>query len=230
MKKITIILLFTVLPYITFAQSDCEPYLPVDVGTQWEMTHYNAKGKNQGKTSYELLDKVSNGNEIIFTVQTKAFDKKGKELLVNTFEAKCIDGQFEFDMAMKMDGASMGPYQNMDVDVDASRYEIPSMDAAAGTSLEDGNLKITTTGGPIGINITIDITNRIVEAKETITTSAGDFNCLVLTQDVSTKVVMNVRAKSKEWYSPNIGVVRTESFNKKGKLTGYSEITSISRN
>ncbi|GAB5400647.1 MAG: hypothetical protein Aureis2KO_22320 [Aureisphaera sp.] len=229
MKRITTLLLLVFLSFTTYAQSDCEPYLPIDVGTQWEMTHYNAKGKNQGKTSYELLDKVSNGSETIFTVQTKAFDKKGKELLSNTFEAKCVDGQFEFDMAMKMDGTSMGAFQNMDFEVDASRYEIPSMDAAAGTSLEDGSLRISSTGGPIGINMTIDITNRMVEAKETITTPAGDFNCLVLTQDVSTKVVMNIKATSKEWYSPNIGVVRTESFNKKGKMTGYSEITSLTK-
>ncbi len=229
MKKLAIILLLAFLPGLALSQSECKPYLPVDVGTKWEMTNYNAKGKQQGKLSYELLSKETVGNEIIFTVQTISYDKKGKELYSNTFTAKCVDGKFEFDMAMKMDGASMGPYQNMDVEVDASRYEIPDVDAPAGTVLEDGSLRVTAGGGPIGLNMTVDITNRLVEARETITTPAGEFDCLVLTQEVSTKMMIKVRGKSKEWYSPNIGVVRTESYNKKGKLMGYSEITSLTR-
>ncbi|MDC8006079.1 hypothetical protein POV27_18650 [Aureisphaera galaxeae] len=229
MKKLISLLVFLLIPFISFSQSECEPYLPVDVGTQWEMTNYNAKGKQQGKIQYELLSKETNGNEIVFTVQTTTFDKKGKELYTNNFTAKCVDGEFEFDMAMKMDGASMGPYQNMEVEVDASRYDIPDMDTAAGTDLADGTLQVTAGGGPIGLNMIVEVTNRKVEARETITTPAGDFDCLVLTQEVRTKLLVNVRGKSKEWYSPNIGVVRTESYNKKGKMMGYSEITSITR-
>ena len=117
----------------------------------------------------------------------------------------------------------------MDVTVDASRYEVPSMDTPAGTQLEDGTLRVTTTGA-VGINMTVDITDRKVESRETITTPAGDFDCLVLSQNVATKVLINVRGSSKEWYSENIGVVRSESYNKKGKLLGYSELTSLKNN
>lgn len=227
MKKIILFLLVAFLSTSIFSQTDCKPYLPIDVGTQWEITNYNAKGKQQGKIQYELTGMETNGNEIIFTVQSKTFDKKGNEQFTNSFTAKCVDGQFDFDMAVKMDGATMGPYQNMDVSVDASRYEIPNMDTPAGTELEDGTLTVTTSGGPVGLNMTVNITDRKVEARETISTPAGTYECLVLTQSVSTKVILNVRGSSKEWYTPNIGVVRTESYNKKGKLMGYSELTSI---
>ena len=229
MKKLIILIALLAVAPEVIAQEECRPYLPIEVGTQWEMTNYNAKGKQQGKISYELLDMVTSGNETVFTVATKTFDKKGTEIYTNNFTAKCVDGKFEFDMAMKMDGAAMGPFQNMDVEVDASRYSIPDADAAAGTALEDGSLRVSSTGGGIGINMTVAITDRLVEARETISTEAGEFDCLVLTQKVATKVVINVRGASKEWYAPNIGVVRTESYNKKGKLLGYSEITSISK-
>ncbi|MBX2827444.1 MAG: hypothetical protein KTR22_04745 [Flavobacteriaceae bacterium] len=230
MKKLTLLLILVSLPLASFSQSDCKPYLPIDEGTQWEMTNYNAKGKQQGKQQYELLSKEINGDEILFTVQTKSFDKKGKELLTNTFQAKCVGGNFEFDMAMKMDPTVMGPYQNMDVEVDASKLEIPDMDATAGTELDDATLRVTASGGgPLNLNLTIDVSNRKVEGRETITTPAGDFDSIILTQEVSTKVLVNVRGKNKEWYSPNLGVVRTESYNKKGKLLGYSEVTSIIR-
>jgi hypothetical protein len=40
-------------------------------------------------------------------------------------------------------------------------------------------------------------------------------------------IPIRVRMKGNEWYAPGFGVVKTESFNKNGKLAGTSEITSI---
>jgi len=37
--------------------------------------------------------------------------------------------------------------------------------------------------------------------------------------------MMIVEGTSKEWHSENVGMVRSESYNKKGKLLGHSELT-----
>jgi hypothetical protein len=214
--------------YTGYSQIDCKPYIPTEKGTIWEITNYTAKGKISGRIVYELLDKVENGNEITFTVKNTSYDKKDKEIYVNTFEAKCVDGKFEFDMTYKMDGAAMQSYQNMDIEVDASKFEIPDMNESPGTQLEDGTLAVTIgSGGGLGLTMTVFVTDRIVEAQENITTPAGSFDCIVLTQKVSTKLIIRVQGSSKEWYSENIGMVRSESYNKKGKLLGYSELTKL---
>jgi len=49
---------------------------------------------------------------------------------------------------------------------------------------------------------------------------------IVLTQKVSTKMMI-VEGTSTEWYSENVGMVRSESYSKKGKLLGYSELTKL---
>ncbi len=218
-----IVILFTSIN--VWSQTDCKPYMPAEKGTVWEVTNYNQKGKVTGRITYELVDKVVNGNEIIYTANTVYYDKKDKQIYDNTFEAKCVDGKFEFDMTYKMDGAALQSYGDMDVKVDATEFEIPSMDTPAGTQLEDGNLKVDI--GDIGLNMSVLISNRIVGAQENITTPAGSFDCLVLSQDITTKVMINVRGSSKEWYAENVGMVRSESYNKKGKLIGYSELTKL---
>ncbi len=38
---------------------------------------------------------------------------------------------------------------------------------------------------------------------------------------------MNITTRSITWYAKNIGAVRTENYDRKGKLLGYTEITSI---
>lgn len=212
------------------SQNDCKPYVPADKGTVWEISNYNAKGKLTGTIVYELLEKEISGNEILFKVKNTTFDKKGVQMATNTFIAKCVDGKFEFDMTYKMDANSMQAFGDMEVDVDATDFEIPDMDTAPGTQLEDGSLKISAlAGGAMAINLTILITERVIEARESYTTSAGEFDCIVLKQKVSTKMMVNITAYSKEWYAPYIGMIRSESYNKKGKLTGYSELTKLTK-
>lgn len=229
MKKHVLLCLFGLFGTLFLtAQDDCRPYMPAEEGNSWELTSYSPKGKVDGVIRYELLQKEVNGQNVTFTVRTQTLDKNEEELYISEFQAFCKDGEFSFDMAFKMDGASMSGYQNMGVDVDAGDYPMPDLEAAAGTSLPDGQLRVNiSTGGPINMGMTVSITDRLIEGKETITTPAGTFDCVVLSQTVSTKLVMKVEGRSKEWYAPGIGMVRSESYNRKGKLTGYSELTAL---
>ena len=228
MKALKTILLLLAIVGTTYAQNDCRPYVPTNKGATWEITNYNAKGKVQGTVSYELLDKVVSGNDVTFKIKSIAKDKKGKDIYTNEFEAVCKDGKFDFGMAFKMDGNQLQAYEDMDVQVDASKFEIPDMDAPAGTTLDDATLGIKVDAGIMAVKINIEITNRKVEKREELATSAGTFDCIVLSQTIYTKMMMKITASSKEWYAENVGMVRSESYNKKGKLMGYSELTKFS--
>ncbi|MEP2934838.1 MAG: hypothetical protein ABJM06_03915 [Gilvibacter sp.] len=228
MKTLSLLFIIILSSFTSLAQVDCKPYVPTEKGTVWEITSYNQKGKMTGRTTYELLDKVESGNDVTFTVKNITYDKKDKEIFENTFEAKCVDGKFQFDMTYRMDGNALQAYDDMDIEVDATEFEIPDMDASPGTQLADGSLVVNIgAGGGLGLKMTVLVTDRLVEAQENITTPAGSFDCVVLTQNISTKMLLNVKGSSKEWYSENVGMVRSESYNKKGKMIGYSELTLL---
>lgn len=228
MRKFTLIFVLLLGVGPIFSQVNCHPYLPQVKGSIWEVTNYNKKGKVTGRNTYELIDKIENGDEITFTVSSKAYDKKDKIIFDNTFEAKCVGGKFELNMAYKLEGSMMESFKNMEFTMDASEFEIPPIDATVGTELPDGSLVVEMDeSGPIKMKMTVEVTNRKVEAKEKITTAAGTFDCLVLTQNISTKMMVRMKNKSKEWYAENVGMVRTETYNKRGKLMGYSELTKI---
>jgi len=224
--KTLIFITVLLITFNSFAQVDCRPYVPLEKGTKWELTNYNDKGKELGKISSELLDKVENGNTVTFKISSVSTDAKGKTTFTNEYEAYCKNGKFEFNMAFKMDGSAMQAYQDMDMNVDASDLEIPSMDEKPGTTLPDGTLTVSI--GNI-LNMSVNIVDRKIEAKETITTPAGSFDCLVLTQTVNTKMLVKIEATSKEWYAEGVGMVRSETYNKKGKLSGYSELTKLEK-
>ena len=226
--KNSILLLLAFIVTASYAQTECKPYVPYTKGSKWEITNYSPKGKETGKIAYELIDKVETENGITFTIKTTTYDKKGKETYSGQYEAYCVDGKFDFNMAFKMDAAVMQANSGMDVDIDASEFEIPTMEAPAGSTLKDASMVMTVTSNGMGMfTMTILITERKVEAKEDITTPAGTFNCLTLYQKVSTKMFMNIVSYSKEWYAEGIGMVRSETYDKNKKLTGYSELTKL---
>lgn len=223
---LTLTLILTAL--VINAQADCKPFIPVTKGSKWELTNYSKKGKKTGRVAYQLVDKVSNGDNITFTINTIAYDKKDKEIFNNTYSATCEKGLFKIDMSYKIDGSMMKAYKDMELTVDASDFEFPTFDEAVGTSLKDGEMNIEL--GDIGLNMKISITDRKIETKEEVTTPAGTFNCMVLSHKIKTKMMANIKGSAKEWYAENVGLVKSESYNKKGKLTGSSVLTKLELN
>jgi hypothetical protein len=99
---------------------------------------------------------------------------------------------------------------------------IPS-DLSIGQKLEDQT--ITTNGGQ---DITV-ISNRSVISFETIVTSVGGFDCYLITKDIVTvSSGKKVNTFVKEWFSEEVGLVRTETYSKKGKLKNSEELTEFS--
>ncbi|MFD2312589.1 hypothetical protein ACFSKX_19395, partial [Microbulbifer halophilus] len=98
-----------------------------------------------------------------------------------------------------------------------------------GQTLKDANLKMTLNMSGIKMNMTMDMLNRTVDAKESVTTTAGTFDCFVLSYDTEMKMGMKMNFKNKEWIAKGVGVVKSENYNKKGKLMGYSELTSFTK-
>jgi hypothetical protein len=73
-----------------------------------------------------------------------------------------------------------------------------------------------------------DVINRKVETIEDLTVPAGTFNCLKIIGDVSGKVLgLSISGKSAQWYSPGVGMVKSESYDKKGELSSSMVLTSL---
>ena len=115
------------------------------------------------------------------------------------------------------------------MEVLSENLEYPA-DLAPGKKLKDGKITITAQGSAIPIQIEVNIVDRVVEKKETITTPAGTFE----TWKIKAKTVMKQQMGMNmtfdfdqvEWISKNVGMVRNEMYDK-GKMKGYTILTSF---
>ena len=199
----------------------------MEKGTVIELNHYDKKGKISGTTRQEIIDKQTSAGAIELTTQNTFFDEKGEELMSSELTMACRDGVFTFDMDQFLNDEMLAGMQEMDFRIEGDNLEFPSK-MNVGDVLKDGEISLIVENMPM-MNMTTTVHNRKVEAIETVTTEAGSFECYKISYDVFTDAMIDIRIKGIEWIARDVGAVRTETYNKNGKLTGYTELVKLEK-
>lgn len=228
-KNVLLTLLVSVMLFSIAKSQDCFKYFPQKEGQKLEVTHYDKKDKVTSKTIQMVVKKSKvDGNEQI-DMKQEVIPENSDSVFVNEYSIVCDGDKIYVDMENYLSQEQMSPYQQMDVEIDAENLDIP-MNPKAGQKLSDGKVvaKAQNDMGVTMVTISVEVSNRKVEKFETVKTPAGTFECFKVTQDILSKVgFIKVRSKSAEWYAPKYGIVKSEAYNKRGKLTGYSVLTKI---
>jgi hypothetical protein len=222
MKKITLLFSALVVGMIVFAQ-DCESFFPLKKGAFMEMKSYDEKGKHTGTVRQTVTDVTNTAKGVEIKVSSEQLDDKNKSLSVQDLEMRCENGVFYMDMKNYFNQAAMGSGQNnTEMSIDATDLVFPS-NLKVGETLPDGSMTISMPPLTMGVNIF----NRKVVSIEDVKTPAGTFEGYKITYDIETKIPFKMTNSAIQWYAKEAGAVRTETYNKKGKLIGYTELTEI---
>lgn len=228
MKRTILLALSSLLLTGASFSQNCEAFYPFSKGAVIETQSFNAKGKLNGTSRQTILDLQTGSNSAAVKVKSESFDPKGKELSSQELVMKCENGIFIMDMKNFLDPKAMGGGGEMEVKVDAQNMEFPSV-LTPGMMLKDARIKISMgSGGMTFMNMETLIFNRKVEGAETITTPAGTFECIKISYDCEVKAMVKVTVKGVQYIAKGIGVVRSETYDKNGKLTEYTIISKTS--
>lgn len=230
-KTILSILIMAFILVSLNAQDNCSKYYPMSEGSSFEYTNYSKKGKVDGVTNYTVSSVTSQGTAIQATLDLKMFDKKGKELFTSNYSFTCENGLVKIDYQSLFPAQMMSQYDKMGVEMDitGTDIELPN-DISVGEELADANVTINMNMSGIKMEISVDQTNRKVLKEESITTSAGTFDCMVITETTTSKTMgANIVLNSKLWLAEDIGMIKQETYKKNGDLMSKTELTKFSK-
>ena len=115
--------------------------------------------------------------------------------------------------------------KDFDMTVDGTNLELPA-DLKTGQVLKDANVILQIEASPMKMTFKIDITERQVIGEENLHTSAGEFDCFKISQKIYMKTMGKLEMHSIEWYAKGVGMVKSETYDKKDKLKSYSILTA----
>lgn len=206
---------------------DCTIYIPSDIGTELHYQTSNAKGKIQGIYSQKVISVKNIGDETHYDLLQTHRDPKNQEKIIiqDTISFRCKGNVFYIDMEKYLNQKQMEGFKGMEVKITTNDLIYPS-NLSPGMALNDGSISLQVGSGIM--NMTTNIINRKVESHENITNAAGTFKCYKISEDVKSKMgFITVQLHNVSWIVKNIGTVRSESYNKKGKLDSTTELIKI---
>ena len=226
------VLLSLVLGLGAVQAQGCEAYYPMKKGAEFELSQFNAKDKLESINTSKILSETSVGDVYAVTVESVSKDAKGKEMSKVSFDVTCSGDEFHLDMRSSSFGQSqqMQGMENVEMKFESEDMVFPK-GLVVGATLPDASMTMTASmNGMTIMNTTVRVMNRKVTGKEELTTPAGKFSCIIIEEDVESKMMgMNIQSHTKSWYSLGVGMVRSENFSN-GKSQGYTILTKISGN
>jgi hypothetical protein len=230
MKKVALLFLAMLLGFSFAGAQECPMYFPDEVGTIREIRSYDQRNRLTSIVRHEILDKVVADNSIRVKVRATSYDRKESEVHSGDLEFICEDGVFTFDLRDYLDPSMIASYEEMGVDITGTNLVYPAI-MNVGANLPDGSVQmVVKSGGATLLTVSVNISNRKIEAREQITTDAGTFMCYKITYDVASRAgFINSNSSAIEWIAAGAGPVRTETFDRRGRLTGYSVLTSLKK-
>jgi len=183
----------------------------------------DAKGKVTSQSRNTITAITGSQNAYAIAYQSELLNAKGNPAdknnpLVITYRVVVADGVMYLDLKGlfgAMDGLAS-------VEAVGTAQKIPN-NMKPGQNIDDASASVR-----IGfINCTTNMTEGKCEAEEEVTTAAGTFNALKVSQKINART-MGIRTNGtmNTWYVKGVGAVKTETVDAKGKVISSTELIS----
>ena len=227
-KTIVSLLLLAFASTIAFAQS-CSTYYPMEEGVRLEYTFFGKKDNVEGTQWQEFRNVRETSNGLEAEVHMGFQDDKGKEVYETSYGMTCDGDRIRIDYESLLSGPMQEQYGDMEAEITGTDMELPNR-LEAGMELPDSQVTMKINMGAMNMNMEVEVTGRKVEKMEIITTPAGTFECFVIYRETRSKMMIaNQTFAGRTWIAPEVGMVKSESYNKSGKLVSRMELSAVSR-
>ena len=222
--------LFTIITvFLALIINAQETFFPTKEGMVLIYKSFDKKDKVSGAMKYTINKVNISGSDIDITYLCESLDNKEKLVFKEEITVHQKGDVLYVDMGNFLNKAAFQQEGTIpaEVEVKGNNMEIP-LNPTQGQTLPDANIEMAMKMGFVNMKMSADITNRKVEAIEEISVTGGSFKCYKFSGDVNSVIMgIKVQAKTIEWFAKGIGTVKTESYDKKGNLTGRTELVEV---
>ncbi len=229
MKTNILTVIFVCIIQIVTSQN-CEDISPYTEGMSLEYTNYNKKGKVRSVDRYVVKSVATENGELVIEIESTQKNDKNKDGTPRKDILKCVDGNFYIDMVGYLAHQNDDQKSSLQVKAEGDFVEFPD-NISEGLELKDATieLKIGSSESTSTASFAdMKIYNRNVLQNTSFKNQAGTFNAYKMTFDyIFTMGFIKLRGSGVEWYVKGVGIVKTESYTKKGKLRWTRELTKM---
>ena len=162
------------------------------------------------------------------TLYTSVFQNENDTNPMQSLSAvyKTVQGGYELDMreTLKSSFAALGDLKVEEYSGDAVYPKNPSV----GQSYDNITMTLGANIQGNAFNISVEVKDRKITAKETIEVPAGKFDCLKFEETTIAKVMgQEIKTQTTTWIAKGIGTVKQETDSVNGMVKAVMELTAV---
>ncbi len=228
MKKLFV---FTLIAFIAFSARAQETFFPTTEGTILVYKSFDKKGKESSGTKYTIKNVKKDGDNVDITYLIESLNPKDELVYKDEITIHQRGDVLYVDMSNFVNKAAFQQDGQMpaDIKVTGNNMELPT-NISPGQTLPDANIEMELKMGFMNMKMGAQVTDRKMETIEDVTVPAGTFKTYKFTSNVTaTALGISMNTQNTEWYAKGIGMVKSETYDKKGKLASSMELIELNK-
>lgn len=214
-------------------------YFSTKEGTELHYVSYDEAGQSVSNGTVTVRNAVTDGEKAQASYFTKLVANKAKNNTSYTIYNWTYDGQ----NTVCREDLMYGPYIEEDLDPDKYDEKARALflekrkfkgdnafaikdGAKAGESIPERSYSLISNM----LKNEITVSGAAYMGEDSVSTTAGRFGCVKISYLKRTKILLKSETERiTEWYAKGVGLVKSESYDMKGKLNGKSLLVKIVR-
>ncbi|WP_103864529.1 hypothetical protein [Aquimarina sp. I32.4] len=227
MKHIFFLIAILTLSSVFAQNNNCSKFYASQEGKTLTIHQYDKREHLEIISQYKVTKVENTGEQSIITITMDLTDgRNNKHIISSSFKARCSNNTTRLDPESFIAPGILDQYSDMQYSITGDDISIPNT-LEINQELPDASVHMSVNAGIMNINMTTTMLNRKVIAKEQITTSAGTFDCYVITYTNQLTMGMTKTQHSKQWIAEGVGMVKEETRKANGRLVTKSELVAI---
>lgn len=204
-------MIFTLSAFMTYGQ--CNKYFALGEGKELLYVLKDNRGKVKGYQGHKLEERKDDGT---YEIETTIYNKRMRKDFDYDYEAVCEGDTLYVDGAMAINGLLMEDYAGAKIKSKNGEKMILPLHLEVGMELPDAEfIVITADRGFLSLDVggfEVEITDRKVVGKETVTTPVGTYQCFKITNKTAFGFVIMFGTTTDVYYAPEIGIVKSVTY------------------
>lgn len=215
-----------ILSQIVSAQSNFA-YFPTVEGRIYIYSNFNAKGQKTSSIKRVLLNKMESNKSILYNYRSDIFPV-GKDSSITENFSVVNDGTTISVNISNYFSDLFGSYSNLKLKMKGDALNFPPV-PEVGQKLKDASLTIDMyKSNMLVMGILIDITDREIVGRKTITVDGGTFEVIQIDYNLNTKMGrLDDVSKVSEYYNKDDGLIKSETYSANGILISSQKLMKI---
>lgn len=214
------------------AQNSCMTFFPNNDGAVVVSSTYDNMNNLLRTMTYRVNSVSGNTTGSYLDVNFTMADRNGSAISDGRLDANCYNGNFAIRMVTNIEDPAVMDILSNNTEMIANFLDYPNTfdtdNPFLPNSLTETSDFYISSKNDNHDNIRVKILNRQFVKDEKISTPVGEFDATKMSFDFeTTKSGNTTRYKGVEWYAPNAGVVRSETYDNNNNLLNYTVITTL---